>query len=386
MLFRSTTLLFVGFVFLAGVDRARAHVTLDAPNGGETLVVGSTYTVQWHIVISHTLLNWDLWYSTTGSGGPWITMAQNLPPGSGAVGSVHTYEWTIPDAPSDNVFVRVRMDNTATDYFDVSNAPLSIVTLTAPEPLLPDASINIAGDSVACAVDADCEAAAAATSVCRGGSCYMRKGRFVSVSPNPANAGMLTARRVCIDAPGPGAHCRWVGAPGPPITYIGPGPQPILTANLLPVATGTAVYRDWSTDPVDSHGHTVVHIGGCAVSNGHDYYIQAINQGSDEADEASYSSALILPTTGDVFTIPQTGGFGDVNGNTVSAIDDIFAMVKGFQGTQNFPRTWLTILPSGNDAADPGAITLAEALSGVRAFQGQTYLDQPGASTPVDCP
>ncbi len=34
---------------------AAAHVQLDAPNGGETLVAGQTVSVQWHIVIVHDL-------------------------------------------------------------------------------------------------------------------------------------------------------------------------------------------------------------------------------------------------------------------------------------------------------------------------------------------
>ena len=71
----------------------------------------------------------------------------NLPAGSGAVGSVHTYDWTVPDVVDDTVWVRVRMDNSATDYYDVSNAPFSIVS---PPPLCP-ADLN--GDGVVDAAD-----------------------------------------------------------------------------------------------------------------------------------------------------------------------------------------------------------------------------------------
>ena len=108
---------------------ASGHVTLLDPNGGEVLEVGSVFEIRWQINIAHNLQNWDLWYSTTGAGGPWITIAMNLPPGSGAVGSIHTYDWTVPDDPSVQVRVRVRMDNSATDYFDISNADLSIVSV-----------------------------------------------------------------------------------------------------------------------------------------------------------------------------------------------------------------------------------------------------------------
>ncbi len=119
--------LFVAAVVLAcSATAARAHVHLHDPDGGEVLEVGSVFTIEWHIVIQHNQLNWDLWYSTTGSSGPWTTIAMNLPAGSFAVGSLHTYDWTIPNVVDDTVWVRVRMDNSGTDYYDVSNAPFSI--------------------------------------------------------------------------------------------------------------------------------------------------------------------------------------------------------------------------------------------------------------------
>ena len=83
---------------LAFATPALAHVDLDAPNGGETLEVGSVFTVTWHIRITHAALNWDLWHSTVGPDGPWVNIAQNLAPGSSAEGSVHTYDWTVPEA------------------------------------------------------------------------------------------------------------------------------------------------------------------------------------------------------------------------------------------------------------------------------------------------
>ena len=124
---RIRSLLIAAVLLASSATTARAHVSLDDPNGGEVLEVGSVFTVRWHILIAHNLQNWDLWYSTTGSTGPWTTIVMNLPAGSGAVGSVHTYDWTVPDVVDDTVWVRVRMDNSGTDYYDVSNAPFSIV-------------------------------------------------------------------------------------------------------------------------------------------------------------------------------------------------------------------------------------------------------------------
>ncbi len=122
-----SAVVFVGALCLASVQ-ARGHVILDAPNGGEVLEAGSVFTIEWHIHIVHNQLNWDLWYSTTGAAGPWVSIAQDLPPGSTAEGSVHTYDWTVPDDPSSQVRIRVRMDNSGTDYEDISNGDLTIET------------------------------------------------------------------------------------------------------------------------------------------------------------------------------------------------------------------------------------------------------------------
>ncbi len=62
---------------------APGHVNLLAPNEGEDMQVCSQFSIRWQIQIAHNLLNWDLWYSTTGAAGPWTTLAVNLPPGRG---------------------------------------------------------------------------------------------------------------------------------------------------------------------------------------------------------------------------------------------------------------------------------------------------------------
>ena len=107
---------------------AYGHVLLLDPNGGEVLQVGSTFTVKWQVTGgNYNPLNWDLWYSTAGAGGPWLELAYNLPAGSGANGSIHTYDWTVSPVVDDSVWVRVRMDNAFGDFLDVSNGSFSIV-------------------------------------------------------------------------------------------------------------------------------------------------------------------------------------------------------------------------------------------------------------------
>jgi len=112
-------------IALAG--SASAHITLLNPNGGEMLTVGSTFTIEWTINIAHNQQNWDIWYSTEGPTSGFVEIAMNQAPGATNAGSNHTYEWTVPDVVANQVWVRVRMDNAGTDYFDVSNASFSIV-------------------------------------------------------------------------------------------------------------------------------------------------------------------------------------------------------------------------------------------------------------------
>ena len=121
---RATILGSIVAALLLITTTAWGHVGLDAPNGGEVLEVGSSFVVTWRVLISHPALNWDLWYSTTGSTGPWLPIEMDVPPGDTSVGSVHTYDWEVPDAVSATVRVRVRMDNPGTDYQDVSDDDL----------------------------------------------------------------------------------------------------------------------------------------------------------------------------------------------------------------------------------------------------------------------
>lgn len=123
---RSVTLPLVLLAATALASPTSAHVELDKPDGGELLAAGDAFTIEWHVVILHGQKDWDLWYSTTGPAGPWIEIATDLPPGSALAGSVHTYDWTIPDTPSTDVYVRVRQDNFDQDYDDVSDAAFTI--------------------------------------------------------------------------------------------------------------------------------------------------------------------------------------------------------------------------------------------------------------------
>ncbi|MFQ5447103.1 MAG: multicopper oxidase domain-containing protein [Saprospiraceae bacterium] len=101
----------------------KAHVAVDYPAGGETFTAGETVTIQWHIVIPHNTLNWDLFFSSDG-GTTWEAIQMDVPPGE------LSYQWTVPPIATTQGRVLVIMDNSATDYQDAS----SIFTIESAPP------------------------------------------------------------------------------------------------------------------------------------------------------------------------------------------------------------------------------------------------------------
>lgn len=125
----------IGILFVL-THSTNGHVLLDEPNGGEVLQAGTVFTITWHVDVEHNTQNWDLWYSTTGEDGPWISIVEDLPAGDTSTYAVHTFEWTVPDDASTQVRVRVRQDNAGKNYYDISNDDLII-----------EAAPDIPGDS-----------------------------------------------------------------------------------------------------------------------------------------------------------------------------------------------------------------------------------------------
>jgi len=141
---------------------ASAHVSLDAPNGGEHFSAGEIVTIQWHIYIAHTLQNWDLWYAVDDSvdytpcadqpGFTWNLIEMDYPMtctnaggGCGTPGGcTMQYQWTVPDGINSNhVKIRVRMDNSGTDYYDVSDAPFTVTSSSSVGALLPERGLAL---------------------------------------------------------------------------------------------------------------------------------------------------------------------------------------------------------------------------------------------------
>lgn len=122
---RSGWIAAAGLAVLAG--SASAHITLLNPNGGETLSSGDVFTIEWRIDIDHNQQNWDLWFSTQSPTGAWTEIVMDIAPGATNAGSIHTYDWVVPDVVAIDAWVRVRMDNAGTDYYDVSDNAFTIV-------------------------------------------------------------------------------------------------------------------------------------------------------------------------------------------------------------------------------------------------------------------
>ncbi len=109
----------------ASFSIVQPQVTLTAPNGGQSLVAGSTTSITW---TSTAITNVKLEYSSNnGSSWPVIAASTNA--------AADTYTWTIPAVTSSQCLVRVSDASNAT-VNDVSDAVFTIlqpqVTLTAP--------------------------------------------------------------------------------------------------------------------------------------------------------------------------------------------------------------------------------------------------------------
>ena len=106
---------------VGGADGAGPAVLVVAANGGETLVVGSVYRIEWTASDPSGVASVDVELSRTGTGGPWTLLA-------GGLRNTGHFDWPVtgPNVAG-NAFVRV----TARDFAgnaanDRSNAAFSI--------------------------------------------------------------------------------------------------------------------------------------------------------------------------------------------------------------------------------------------------------------------
>ena len=139
-------------------------------------------------------------------------------------------------------------------------------------------------------------------------------------------------------------------------------------------------------------GDFPVHVGDCEIAPkgaapdiiGNVYFIQALNFGEDEGDEAYYSAPLRLRTTARYGDPVGTGIGSNYPSNTVSLLD-AFADVLCFQGGQVVPkwRCEMAGIETTDNVPDFANVTLLDVFAIVTSFQlGGVYPFE----QPCDCP
>jgi exosome complex RNA-binding protein Rrp42 (RNase PH superfamily) len=96
-----------------------SSITVTAPNGGEGLMIDSTYEITWHSTDTINLV--DIEYSKD-NGSNWIIIAVSFPNNNNG-----SYNWTVPNTPSDKCLIRVRANDSDKGPWDVSDATFSII-------------------------------------------------------------------------------------------------------------------------------------------------------------------------------------------------------------------------------------------------------------------
>lgn len=243
-----------------------------------------------------------------------------------------------------------------------------------PAPPLANDVYDIDGNVKTCAVDDDCKAGEAGPdpqTVCRDAdgdaipdACYVMRNRYLSIKPNPINAGINYAIRISLDTGVAGeAELGYVAQPEQRTTN-GPGPNEFDVARLQ----DTPYFQDWNNVPSG-----VISVGDCEISPGHNYHVQTIAEGGIE-----FSTVLILPTApyGDVSGI----GTGPPDG--VASLSDALSAVLGFQVQQLQPIDRLDIEPTDGNAIPNLIVNLADIKHPIFAWQGRDYL----GDEPLDCP
>ena len=79
-------------------------IGLTAPSGGEVWVAGSGHDITWNAVGGTGNLSITIDYSTTGPNGTWIPVASYI-------SNSGSYAWTVPNAPSDDCYVRATVSD-----------------------------------------------------------------------------------------------------------------------------------------------------------------------------------------------------------------------------------------------------------------------------------
>jgi bacillopeptidase F len=111
-------------------------VTVTAPNGGEVLAVGSSYTITWTATDNVGVTNTIIYYSY--DGGVNYELIADIP------GNPESYDWTVPNTPSTQCLVRVdAFDAAANEDSDVSDAYFTIEESHGPYVWVPSIDLSL---------------------------------------------------------------------------------------------------------------------------------------------------------------------------------------------------------------------------------------------------
>jgi hypothetical protein len=104
------------------------------PNGGEAVIMGSTYSVTWEHVGNQLDEGGDYYnkvnlYHSTDNGENWTIFAYQAP-------NTGSYDWSVPELQTDTALIKITVDGHEDTVYDVSDEVFSItipvVTITAP--------------------------------------------------------------------------------------------------------------------------------------------------------------------------------------------------------------------------------------------------------------
>ncbi|MHA1287493.1 MAG: BspA family leucine-rich repeat surface protein [Candidatus Thorarchaeota archaeon] len=121
------------FTITAPSDTTDPTVTVNDPNGGETMIYGGDFEITWTADDNVGVEYVDLYYSDDG-GSSWISIESN-------VNNDGSYYWLIPDNPTTSARVKVTAyDAAGNDGNDISNANFTITT--SPDTTDPTVTVN----------------------------------------------------------------------------------------------------------------------------------------------------------------------------------------------------------------------------------------------------
>lgn len=260
-------------------------------------------------------------------------------------------------------------------------APSSLYAGLVPASPLANTVFDVDGSAKPCASDVDCrdgETGPIPQTDCRDSNgdgisdqCYVRRQRYLSVIPNPANAGATYAIRVSLETQTAGTlTLGFAQTPENSSTGVNTGPASF----DFSLIQSNPVYLDWSANLPSG----VLSIGDCEVAPGYDYVIQTIAEGSDIESELNYSTALHLSTCSHWGDVSGGGNPGRPPNGAKPTFGDMLAIVLGFQSNYAEPLDWLDL---NGFSAPNGIVNLADVRTCVQAFQGLPYFGK----SPTDC-